>query len=553
MFKEVWLEYRKQFYKMLFVLLALLFATFAVWYVRRLAASENEKRVEAVLSSIETDSGLAQASMEQLEEMISPSLSPSLKGRIYQLLAEISYQSDRKMDYVTYAAYAFYFYRQVEYNQQMASLYSEYTRRLYETSGFDSAKEFLDQQNRDHPVSEYKDKQETVSYYLFYADVEEMRDDYVSAQAKLAQANACLEQIAEQPLYETLSAKYQLMTARLALLQDQTDTALSILSDYNAPGLPEDDIQVYCDCTLPYHELMGKILLLQGKEQQALYNINVYLDGCIENNLYMMQYNMLKYMLADHPDTLSAKNREHYQQQFIQLSDHNINYLSTQYCNGLLDHLEQAQNQLIIEEQRELNNKITMYTILLLIYGALILCMVLQYFILYIHTDSLTRLTIRSQYEHQRTSLERRKIPYFLLILDIDDFKAVNDTYGHLAGDVVLRQIASIVKKQLKSKDHAFRYGGEEFCVILREKTLQEAYQVADNIRAEVQLFPWKTLIPEIHGSLSVSGGLAEAEHGKNPFQKSDQALYYSKGHGKNQITTYPYSDSMGKPITKDA
>lgn len=557
MLKEVWLEYRKQFYKMLFLFLLLFFATIMTWYLRQRTISKNNQKVESILDSIDKDKDISYVSMEQLEHMLeTDSLRPSLKGRIYRLMAEISYLSDNKTDYNTYAAYAIYYFQKTDYSEQMMNLYSEYLGRLYENSGFDAAKTFLDQQNKDHPVSEYTDKQSTVSYYLSYADVEEMRGDYASAAEKLEQAKKYLAEITDQPHYERLSAKYQLMIARLALMQDKTDNALSILSTYHEDdtlGLPEGNIYVYCDFTLPYHELMGKVLLLQGKEKEAVKHIDVYLEGCNKSSFYMMQYRMLKYILTEHPDLLSDKNRKQYQKQFLQLSEHNIEYLSTQYCQGLLEHLEQAQNQLMVDEQRETNHNFIKYTVLFLVYGALILCTIIQYCLLYIRTDSLTRLTVRSQYERQRTALERRKIPYFLLILDIDDFKSVNDTYGHLVGDVVLRQIASIVKSQLNPKDHAFRYGGEEFCVILRENTLQDAFQVADSIRAEIHRFSWSTLVPEISGPLSISGGLAEAKHGKNPFQRADQALYYSKDHGKNQITSYPYPDAMDTPQTAKA
>lgn len=547
MFKDIWLEYRKQFYKMFFLFIALLFVTLTTWYLRQKTRDKMEKHAESILASIDDDKNISYVSKEQLEELLqSKSLKPAIKGQIYQLLAEMSYQSDKKTDYNTYVAYSIYYYQKADYSEQMVTLYTEYLGRLYENSGFDSAKEFLDKQNENYPVKKYKDKQSTVSYYLGYADVEEMRGDYVSAGEKLKLAAEYLEQITDQPHYERLLAKYRLLSARLALLQNQTEEAVSILSGYregDTLGLPEGNRLVLYDFTLPYHELMGKIMLLKGMEKEALVHINRYLDACEESSFFMMQYRMLKYILSEHSDTLSRKNRELYQKQFIQLSEHNIKYLSTQYCEGLLEHLEQAQNQLKVDEQRELNHNLIMYGLLFLAYCVLIVCTILQYCMLYIHTDSLTRLTIRSQYDKQRNTLERKKVPYFLLILDIDDFKAVNDTYGHLAGDVVLHQIASIVKNQLNPKDHAYRYGGEEICVILRENTLQEAYQVADKIRMEIHQFPWKTLIPEIAAPLSISGGLAEARNGKNPFQRADQALYYSKDHGKNQITSYPYPE----------
>lgn len=543
MLKEIWFEYQRKFRKLFFLFLILLFSTLMIWYSHQTTIQKNEKKAQSILSSIDNDKNISFVSQKQLEKLLElRNLKPATKGQIYQLLAEISYLSDNKTDYNTYAAYSIYYYQKADYSEQMITLYSEYLGRLYENSGFDSAKEFLDQQNKDHPVSEYKDKQSVVSYYLGYADVEEMRGDDTSARKKLELARDYLEEITDQPHYQRLLAKYHLLEARLALLQEKTEEALTILSAYHEDdtlGLPEGNMFVYCDFTLPYHELMGKLKLLQGKEKEAVHHIDLYLNGCNESSFYMMQYRMLKFLLAEHPDSLSKKNYARYQKQFILLSDDNMNYLSNQYCEGLLNHLEQAQKQLKLQEQQEENYSYMICIPVALFYIVLIIWAVLQFFLLYIRTDSLTRLTIRSQYERDRTSLERRKTPYFLLILDIDNFKAVNDTYGHLAGDDVLRQMASIIKKQLQPHDKAYRYGGEEICVILRENSLDNAFLTAEKIRTEIHQFDWKTLIPEIPSPLSVSGGLAEAVAGKNPFQEADQSLYYSKDHGKNRITRY--------------
>ena len=543
MIKEIWYEYLKQSRRFLFLFLWLVLGTILALYWQRRQVRTNEKKAEEILSSIDNDKNISYISQKQLKQLLKlESLEPATKGRIYQLLAEISYLSDEKYNYNNYAASAIYYFKKADSSEQMITIYSEYLGRLYENSGFDAAKQFLEQQNNDHPVSQYKDKKSTVNYYLGYADVEEMRGDYLHAKEMLKQARDYLEQIKTDSHYQHLLAKYHILQARLSLLQGHIKQARNILASYHEDdtlGLPKGNMFVYCDFTLPYHELMGKILLLQGKEKKAIHHIDLYLDGCNESCFYMMQYRMLKFMLAEHSDCLSSKNYLRYQWQFIRLSDDTIKYLSRDYCDGLLQHLIQEQDQLLLQEKQNFNHRALIYATLFLLYALVIIWGVVRFCLLYAHTDSLTHLEHRSRYERTRNCLERHKSPYSLLLLDMDDYEKITDTYGQEAGNCLLRQIASIVKAQLQSQDTAYRYGEKEICVVLRETTMEEVQQIAENIRLEILHFPWKSLIPDLLSPLSVSGGLADAPQGKNPFRQADYALYYAREHGKNQIACY--------------
>ncbi len=133
---------------------------------------------------------------------------------------------------------------------------------------------------------------------------------------------------------------------------------------------------------------------------------------------------------------------------------------------------------------------------------------------------------------------DREEIPECCLaIIDIDDFKKVNDTYGHNAGDVILISLAGILKSCCQEGDYACRYGGEEFALILCGKTLTEAETIVDNV---LNCFS-KTYFPFTKKSHTFSCGIAKvADHetAESLFKRADQHLYTSKNNGKNQITT---------------
>jgi len=126
-----------------------------------------------------------------------------------------------------------------------------------------------------------------------------------------------------------------------------------------------------------------------------------------------------------------------------------------------------------------------------------------------------------------------------LIMLDIDYFKKVNDSFGHLQGDVVLQKVSLQLQKELRSYDCAARYGGEEFVAILPDSTLKEAVFVADRIRLSVQGTKFNGPLEKL--SLTVSLGVACFSPQESPtvdgfIKLADDALYRAKANGRNRV-----------------
>jgi diguanylate cyclase (GGDEF)-like protein len=129
-----------------------------------------------------------------------------------------------------------------------------------------------------------------------------------------------------------------------------------------------------------------------------------------------------------------------------------------------------------------------------------------------------------------------------LIMLDIDHFKQVNDTYGHLQGDVVLQRIASQLQKELRSYDCAARYGGEEFISILPDSNLKEAVFVADRIRQSVQSLKFSGSLSPLNITASlgvVCFPIAGASTVDSFIKLADDALYRAKSNGRNRVEFY--------------
>ena len=132
------------------------------------------------------------------------------------------------------------------------------------------------------------------------------------------------------------------------------------------------------------------------------------------------------------------------------------------------------------------------------------------------------------------------KSTFSILIADIDHFKQVNDNYGHLMGDKVLRFVASTFKKCLKGQDIVARYGGEEFAVILPNTDITGAYSAAEQIRYSVSAGQIKDMTSQrMLDQITISIGIAQFESSdlhNELLQKADQALYKAKKNGRNRV-----------------
>lgn len=126
-----------------------------------------------------------------------------------------------------------------------------------------------------------------------------------------------------------------------------------------------------------------------------------------------------------------------------------------------------------------------------------------------------------------------------LLLLDIDHFKRVNDTHGHLQGDVVLQKVALHIQKELRSYDVAARYGGEEFVAVLPDTSLKEAFNVADRIRLSIQGMHFAGSLSNERVTVSLGVALFPArgiDDTDGLLRSADEALYQAKERGRNRV-----------------
>lgn len=157
-------------------------------------------------------------------------------------------------------------------------------------------------------------------------------------------------------------------------------------------------------------------------------------------------------------------------------------------------------------------------------------------------TDRLTGLLNRGTWENLIDSeyerYRRYGNPAVLVMLDIDHFKPINDTHGHLAGDDVIKHAAGILRESLRHTDHPGRYGGEEFGIVLPETDAEGALVICERIRAAIESSTVKTAVADIRYTISV--GVAPLTDAPDNYmqwlQQADEALYAAKEGGRNKV-----------------
>ena len=167
-------------------------------------------------------------------------------------------------------------------------------------------------------------------------------------------------------------------------------------------------------------------------------------------------------------------------------------------------------------------------------------------------TALLNRKTFDAQIEKTLTAAHSQRkrnedIEHFncLAILDIDHFKKINDKFGHLYGDEVLLLFANIMRKTFRDTDQLFRYGGEEFVVILTNVTEEIAMSILQRFRKQIEAH----VFPQV-GNVTVSIGFVMISDQNLPstiLEQADQALYHAKEHGRNQVRSFETLQTEGK------
>lgn len=285
---------------------------------------------------------------------------------------------------------------------------------------------------------------------------------------------------------------------------------------------------------IPYLALKSKVEFYDGNITTGIDTAKKLFDLCDEEGLTEIKSNYIHYIsevLHKYCSEDSLSEIDLYQHEL--LSDYTKimdkkNFLVVQFiideCKSNVQALNIKNKNFKLSIQAGLILALIIILILLLIYAKKSKDQV--------ETDELTKVYNRRKLNHEYLLLQNSNKPFGLIMIDIDYFKLINDKLGHGVGDNVLKNIAANMKTKLDKDYTLFRYGGEEFCVLCHNKSMNEIIIMAESLRESVAHMTWENDI-----TVTISLGVSHSIQTNDLFKLADDNLYKSKETGRNKVT----------------
>lgn len=327
--------------------------------------------------------------------------------------------------------------------------------------------------------------------------------------------------------YRDVEILKYIMDARIAIMENDLELAQEYLN-YSKHLQEIDEDAYYVGKEISYSLALGEFYEASYKYEDA---IQLYKSMLDENkgNDYILE----KVLTAlTRVETDSNKKNDYYEQ-LVKLQVNQSEERYGDYTFYISDKIKN-ENELI-EKNKYISNNYRFIIFLILLGGLIIGILSKKNKDIKIKNkrDVLVNAYNRRYFDITYEKLLNRNKLFSIIILDLDNFKSINDNFGHELGDIVLKNTCKAIQPLLDKQSSLFRYGGEEFVIIVKDKSRQDVLQLAENIRSKIESLCWKE---DIVTTASIGVAYSDTD-GSNTFNKADEKLYISKKTGKNKIT----------------
>lgn len=349
----------------------------------------------------------------------------------------------------------------------------------------------------------------------------------------------------KMPEYHSIEQRQNLVMASVMMQNGLTEQAGEYLEKLTAYvqelEYPPTDALWFSSVYYPYLTLQTKFCLQQGDYE----TVTDYMDETFTTGLIYGQVSSLMGFLNEVLSFMDSIEGQKLPEEFIQKIESGTQKLIVEYPRAFQNKNNIAATHIynsnmitiavFVQKHRteQLYKRIAggVAAVLLLITSLILLIRRIEY---KSRIDGLTGAYIRRYFNEVYDSLKNGNTEFGVIMYDIDFFKQINDGFGHDAGDWVLRATAHLVIGLLDRNSQLFRYGGDEFCVICRKKSLEEMAELAETIRSSVEKMEWKEGM-----KVSFSMGVAAVSQspGRDVMAKVDEKLYASKEAGRNCVS----------------
>lgn len=458
-------------------------------------------------------------------------------GLLYERLSNIYKFQGRIIDYYETLGVALYYLDKGGNINTAANIYADLANYYVVNNSYERAQEMMDEIYRLTDVDQMEDLQIRSYTYRMQAVLDIHEGKYESAKVLLQKSRDVVDMSNTNLWENAYYGMIDMQRARVFFEMGDYAGAQKIIDDYaNSPMFTDVvfvDIMTR-DFVIPYYEVACRLAARMQDQSVAKPLIDAFVARCEEYGFYKSELDTLLYLLEYLPPETEEEVEEIYEiinRAYLVQTD-----MQTDEYTGLINgQLMEAIAQKEQENVRAIEHQHRVYRMLLSISVIVVILVLLLVTIRQSRTDGLTGIQNRKAFNQHMRYLKKTHAEYGIIMMDIDNFKHVNDTYGHPTGDVVLQKLALILKSVQNRAFKCYRYGGEEFVLISMDTDVQTMVAAAERVRKEMAALVW-----DFGETITISLGVAISRDDlidRSVIDAADQNLYYSKEHGKNTVS----------------
>ncbi|MBP5323989.1 MAG: GGDEF domain-containing protein [Pseudobutyrivibrio sp.] len=528
-----------------FIIVVALILGQSVYYAKNFFDKKtNHEKVLEVLSENNRLSGVSlEDEVENIDAMISKGVyNETDLGLLYEQAGLIYNQLGEEMTYYRYLGYALYYLEQSDEKDYTVNIYLDLACLHINNHAYPSAEEMLSRARDIEPFEEISNVSIKSYAYRVLALLDTDKKNYTQAIEYLNKSQGYIDTIADSdPNAADYTRNNKITLAYIYLRQGLLDDCAAILDQFSESDVVDakkEPIHLR-NFVIPYYQTKSLLALAKdptASSQELRSLIDDFVKLCqnsdyekiaLDTLLTMQEYcqdnnDTMQKFLAIHIHDLSKKIIEQQSQTYSSI-------LNSQVNDSLLSIAKATE----IAENSKSRTALTVLSII-------ITCLIILFFIIIIlnsRRDGLTFLYNRRSFNYDIERIKRSMLPYSVIMLDIDNFKTINDTYGHPEGDKVLQKLGQFINSEVRANSdvRGYRYGGEEFAIIISKNSYPHTMEIAETLRRSMAATTW-SFDPDL--VITISLGVASGSFSDDVVKKADDNLYFSKQHGKNQIYT---------------
>lgn len=526
------------------VILSLFLCNFVIKFARSTYLhrenSKNQKEIEAVVSSLLLSQQGIDDDLKALYPLLQlKGLNDNQKSQIYFLITNLCYQKGDMKKYFENVGNALFYTERVGYVDGIIYLYAAMAKYFLEIGNDELAYEII---NTAESFRSFYDCQ----HVLTRIQALQVYSSYLLSIAQYEKAFVAASQIiADSPLTEAFNPDFpryfegagNAIKARILMMQgrfaEAGELADSLLEKYAGDYETVSRFNAF-DFYMPLYEVKITCAVNAGKFEKAVEYNKKYGEYC---NLFFFKnkkMSMSGFLMNALPPEMAAERR----MLFNQLSEDSrslVKNLIDDYTYLANSKFSSTMTELRLESEISEKNNKTIQSLLFNAFIFVVLILLCYAVFSEARTDGLTKLFTRKSLNFKLRLLEMFKTNYSAVMIDLDDFKKINDTYGHEIGDEVLKAVSGLVLDAERRHVKAYRYGGEEIMVIFEHTAFEDVIRQSESIRTKICKLRFAS-------GVRVTASFGVGTKPDNPVSQADENMYYAKSKGKN-IVAYKIND----------